>query len=123
MIERASSASPYESRYGFCRALKVGDRIEVAGTAPIPQDGSAPPGSAYEQMRLCARIALDAIEGLGGGTPIRTRMFIVDPGDQDEIGRAHGEAFGVEPPVATMVVVGGLLDPRWKVEIEVEAIC
>jgi enamine deaminase RidA (YjgF/YER057c/UK114 family) len=122
MIERLSSASPFEARYGFCRALVVGDRIEVAGTAPIPQDGSDPPGSAYEQMLLCGRIALDAISGVGGGIPIRTRMFITDPTDQDEVGRAHQEVFGAHPPVATMVVVAALLDPRWKVEIEVEAL-
>lgn len=122
-MERVGSASPFEDRYGFCRAIRTGDRIEVAGTAPIPQDGGDPPSSAFEQMLLCSRIALTAIEGLGGGTPIRTRMFIVDPADQDEIGRAHKEAFGANPPVATMVVVAALLDPRWRVEIEVEAIC
>jgi enamine deaminase RidA (YjgF/YER057c/UK114 family) len=122
MIERVSSASPFELRYGFCRALRVGDRIEVAGTAPIPQDGSAPPDSAFDQMLLCGRIALEAIERLGGGTPVRTRMFITDPADQDEIGSAHGELFGSHPPVATMVVVAALLDPRWRVEIEVEAV-
>ncbi len=122
MIERVSSASPFEASYGFCRALKTGDRIEVAGTAPIPQDGSPPPVDAHSQMLLCGRIALAAIERLGGGVPVRTRMFIVDPTDQDQVGRAHRELFGEHPPVATMVVVKELLDPRWKVEIEVEAV-
>lgn len=122
MIERVSSASPFETSYGFCRALKTGDRIEVAGTAPIPQDGGPPPADAYSQMLLCGEIALAAIDRLGGGVPIRTRMFIVDPADQESVGKAHGELFGGHPPVATMVVVKELLDPRWKVEIEVEAI-
>ncbi|MCA8971361.1 MAG: RidA family protein [Planctomycetes bacterium] len=122
--KRLQSASPFEERYGFSRALRVGDRIEVAGTAPIPQDGSAVPPSAYEQMRLCASIALHAIESLGGRFEdvVRTRMFVVDAADADEIGRAHGDAFGAARPVATMVVVAGLLDPAWRVEIEVEAI-
>ncbi len=122
MIERVSSASPFEASYGFCRALKTGDRIEVAGTAPIPQDGSPPPVDAHSQMLLCGQIALAAIERLGGGVPVRTRMFIVDPTDQDQVGQAHRELFGDHPPVATMVVVKELLDPRWKVEIEVEAV-
>jgi enamine deaminase RidA (YjgF/YER057c/UK114 family) len=119
-----ASASPYETAYGFRRALRVGDRIEVAGTAPIPQDGTDPPSSAHDQMLLCGRIALDAIAELGGSPAhvVRTRMYIVDAADSDEIGRAHAALFGSAPPVATMVVVAGLLDPRWRVEIEVEAV-
>lgn len=121
---RIRSASPYESSYGFCRALRRGARIEVAGTAPIPQDGSDVPESAYGQMQLCGEIALDAIDRLGGEVTdvVRTRMYIVDASDADEVGRAHGQVFGAAEPVATMVVVAGLLDPRWRVEIEVEAV-
>lgn len=124
MIRRIESASPYEERYGFCRALRTGDRIEVSGTAPIPQDGSEPPEGPYDQMKLCGRIALDAIEQLGGSVTdvIRTRMYITSTIDSDEIGRAHGELFGAARPVATMIVVKALLDRRWKVEIEVEAL-
>lgn len=121
---RVRSGSPYEQAYGFCRALRVGDRIEVSGTAPIPQDGSDPPGDAHGQMKLCAEIALDAIRRLGGDVAdvVRTRMFIIDPGDADEIGRAHGEVFAAAEPAALMVVVAALLEPHWKVEIEVEAV-
>lgn len=122
MFERIQSASPFEDRYGFCRALRVGDRIEVAGTAPIPQDGSVTPERAYDQMMVCGMIARSAIEALGGGTVVRTRMFITDPADQDEVGMAHQALFGADRPVATMVAVAALLDPTWKVEIEVEAI-
>jgi enamine deaminase RidA (YjgF/YER057c/UK114 family) len=119
-----SSASPYESTYGFRRAVMVGDRVEVAGTAPIPQDGSAPPESAHGQMLLCGSIALEALARLGASAAdvVRTRMYIVDPADADEVGTAHGLLFGEAAPVATMVVVASLLDPRWKVEIEVEAV-
>ncbi len=122
--DRVRSGSPYEAAFGFCRAVRVGDRIEVSGTAPIPQDGSDPPDDAYRQMLLCTEIALDAIGRLGGGASdvVRTRMFITDPTDADDIGRAHGEAFTGIEPAATMVVVAALLDPRWKVEIEVEAL-
>lgn len=124
MIERIESASIYEERFGFCRAMRVGDRIEVAGTAPIPQDGSDPPESPYAQMRLCGRIAVDALEKLGADRAdvVRTRMYITNSIDSDEIGRAHGELFGEARPVATMIVVKALLDRRWKVEMELEAI-
>lgn len=123
--ERVDSASRFEDEYGFCRAIRVGDHIAVAGTAPIPQDGLPTPPGAYEQMRLCASIAIAAVERLGGsvGDVVRTRMFITDVDDADEVGRAHGEMFGAARPVATMVVVAALLHPSWKVEIEVEATC
>ncbi|MFP5333425.1 MAG: Rid family hydrolase [Acidimicrobiia bacterium] len=118
------SASPFEERYGFCRARRVGDRVEVAGTAPIPQGGGPLPISAHDQMLLCGRIALDAMAQLGASAAdvVRTRMFITDPADADEVGTAHREVFGRGTPVATMVVVAALLDPAWKVEIEVEAV-
>ena len=79
---------------------------------------------ASAQMRRCVEIAREALEALGSSLDqvVRTRMFIVDPADADDIGRVHGEAFGSSAPAATMVVVGALLDPAWKVEIEVEAI-
>jgi enamine deaminase RidA (YjgF/YER057c/UK114 family) len=123
MKNRIHSGSPFEARYGFCRGLRINDRIEIAGTAPIPQDGSAPPVDAYAQMMLCGEIALAAIEQQGGRADdvIRTRMYITDPADADAIGHAHQALFGAARPVATMVVVAGLLDPRWRVEIEVVA--
>ena len=118
MTERIHSGSPYERAYGFSRALRRGDRILVAGTAPVPAAGEQVARSAADQMRRCAEIAL------GGSVDdvVRTRMFIVDAGDADEIGRVHGEVFGSADPVATMVVVAALLDPSWRVEIEVEAV-
>jgi enamine deaminase RidA (YjgF/YER057c/UK114 family) len=75
-------------------------------------------------MLRCGEITIKALEQLGSSADevIRTRMYITDVADADEVGRAHGELFGVAQPVATMVVVAGLLDPAWKVEIEVEAL-
>lgn len=123
MTRRIHSASPYEATYGFCRALRTGDRIHVAGTAPIPQDGSDPPESAHEQMLLCGTIALEAVAALGGSADdvVRTRMYITDPSAADEVGRAHALLFTAGEPVATMVVVAALLDERWKVELEMDA--
>lgn len=104
--------------------MRIGARVEVAGTAPIPPAGEPVAATAYGQMLRCGEIARLALEELGASVEdvVRTRMFIVDPADGDEIGRAHGELFGIARPVATMVVVAALLDPSWKVEIEVEAL-
>lgn len=124
MKQHARSGSPYEQRYGFSRGVRLGNVIHIAGTAPIPQrPDEATPEGAYEQMLLCGRIASAALEELGGDLSqvVRTRMFITDPAHQDEVGRAHNEIFGRAAPAATMVVAN-LLDPRWKVEIEVEAL-
>lgn len=117
------SASPFEERYGFSCAVRTGNVIRVAGTAPIPQDESDTPDSPFDQMLLCGQIALAAIEELGGGAGdvVRTRMYITDAAYADEVGRAHHQLFQRSTPPATMVVVAALLDPAWKVEIEVEA--
>ena len=117
------SASPYESEIGFCRAVRHGDRIAVSGTAPIAADGTTQPGGAGEQARRCFEIIGEALEALGGGLEhvVRTRMYLIDADDWREVGRAHGDAFRGTDPAATMVVVSGLLDSRWRVEIEAEA--
>lgn len=118
----ARSGSPYEARYGFSRALRLGAQVHVAGTAPIEPDGSCAP-SPSAQARRAFTIALGALRELGGRPDdvVRTRMYITDPADADAIGAVHGELFGAARPVATMVVVAALLDPRWKVEIELDA--
>ena len=121
---QVESGSPYEKLYGFSRGLRRGRRVEIAGTAPIPEPGDEVAATAYEQMLRCGEIAVKALEQMGSSPEevIRTRMYITDAADADEVGRAHGELFGVARPVATMVVVAGLLDPAWKVELEVEAL-
>lgn len=123
MTTRVHSASPYERRYGFCRALRRGARIEVAGTAPIGEDGHTVPGDAAAQAARCFTLAMRCVEELGGTVDdvVRTRMYITDAADAERIGAVHGRFFGEAPPVATMVVVAGLLDPDWRVEIELEA--
>lgn len=122
--QRHRGISPFEVRYGFSRAVRRGSSINVAGTAPVPEPGEDLATTAYHQMVRCGAIALEAIEALGGSMDdvVRTRMFIVDAADAEDVGRAHAEIFGAAAPAATMVVVAGLLDPGWRVEIEVEAI-
>ena len=118
------SGSPFEPAYGFSRAVRIGDRIEVAGTAPIVPGGQSTAPAAFDQMMCCGEIMIAAIEDLGGHVEdiIRTRMYITDPTDADEIGRAHQELFGVASPASTMIVVASLLDPSWKVETEATAV-
>ncbi len=122
-VTRVGSASPWEPEYGFSRGVRIGNRIEISGTAPLPPEGGTVAATAYEQMLRCGAIALAALDDLGATAAdvVRTRMYITDADDADEIGRAHRELFGEAAPAATMVVVAGLVDPAWKVEIEVEA--
>lgn len=108
---------------GYSRAVVVGEHVYVAGTAPIPSDGSAPPEGAYEQTQLCLEIIGEAL-GRADATladVVRTRIFLTDPAHFDEVARAHGEAFREVRPVNTTVVTS-LMDPAWKLEIEVEAV-
>ncbi len=121
---RAGSGSPYEDAYGFTRAVRVGDRVLVAGTAPVPPPGREVADTAYGQMFRCGEIAAEALADLGASLSdvVRTRVYITDPGEAGEIGRAHREIFGDARPAATMVVVAALIDPAWKVEIELEAV-
>lgn len=122
-MERFPSGSPYEPRYGFSRAVRTGNRILVSGTAPIWPDGSCPDDPTVQAQR-CFEIALTALREAGGDAEhvVRTRMFLVDAADADAVGEVHGELFADVRPAATMVVVSALLDPRWRVEIEVEAV-
>jgi enamine deaminase RidA (YjgF/YER057c/UK114 family) len=120
---RVASGSPYEPVVGFSRAVRVGERVLVAGTAPIWPDGSCDPDPGAQAAR-CLEIILAALAEVGAGPEhvVRTRMFIVDAADWEAVGRAHGEVFASVRPVASMVVVAGLLDPRWRVEMEAEAV-
>lgn len=118
-----SGHSPYEGVAGFSRAVVVDGRVHVAGTAPIPPDGSDPPESAYEQAALCLRLIGEALERAGSSLDhvVRTNLIVTDAAWWGEVARAHGEAFAQTRPAATCIVAG-LLDPRWKVEIEAEAV-
>jgi enamine deaminase RidA (YjgF/YER057c/UK114 family) len=116
------SGSPYEARYGFSRALRIGDRVWVAGTAPIEPDGSVAEG-AVAQAGRCFDIIEAALAEVGAATAdvVRTRMFVASRDVQDAVGEVHGARVGHAAPVATMVVAQ-LLDERWLVEIEAEAL-
>jgi enamine deaminase RidA (YjgF/YER057c/UK114 family) len=121
--QRISSGSPWEPKVGISRAVRVDDRVYVSGTAPIWPDGNCDPDPAAQAMR-CFEIILAALGEAGAGSEhvVRTRIFLTSAGDGEAVARAHAAVFGDTRPVSTMVVVQGFLDPRWKVEIEAEAI-
>ena len=119
------SASPYEAEFGFCRALRVGQVVHVAGTGPIGSDGkTVGVGDPVAQARRCFEIIQHSLEALGAGLEhvVRTRMYLTHIDDWKTIGPVHGEYFSSERPVATLVAVSALVDPDWRVEIEAEAL-
>jgi enamine deaminase RidA (YjgF/YER057c/UK114 family) len=97
--------------------------VHVSGTGPIWDDGSFD-DDVGAQARRCFEIIVEALEGLGATADdvIRTRIYLTDPTFIDAVGPAHAEFFGAAAPAATAIVVTGFLDPRWKVEIEADAI-
>ena len=122
MRKLISSGSPFEPTIGFSRAVRVGDRVVVAGTAPVSPDGACDPDPAVQTARCLAIIEKALAEaGATMNDVIRTRVYLTRREDADAVGRAHGQVFGNIRPASTMVVVAGLLDPRWLVEIEAEA--
>ncbi len=121
--QRISSGSPFEPTIGFSRAVRVGDRVVVSGTGPVVGGGRCPE-SAGAQARRCFEIIAAALAEAGASLDdvVRTRMYVTAAGDADAVGAVHGDVLGHVRPAATMVVVAGLLDPAWKVEIEAEAV-
>jgi enamine deaminase RidA (YjgF/YER057c/UK114 family) len=119
-----SSSSPYEPTIGFSRAVRDGRHVFVAGTCAVMPDGAAPPADAYGQAKRCLEIIASALREAGAEPDhvVRTRTFLLEVKDWDEVGRAHGEMFGEVRPASTMIVVSGFLDPRWLVEIEADAL-
>lgn len=119
-----SSGSPWEPVVGFSRAVRAGDRVLVAGTAPVMPGGAEPPPDAYGQARRCLEIIAAALAEAGARLEdvVRTRIYLVRAADAEEVGRAHGEVFGTIRPASTMLAVKELIDQRWLVEIEAEAI-
>jgi enamine deaminase RidA (YjgF/YER057c/UK114 family) len=118
----ARSGSPFEDTIGFSRAVRVGDTVCVSGTAPVWPDGHVDPDAGV-QARRCWEIAVAALEELGASVAdvVRTRQYVVRADVADAVGAVHGEVFGDVRPASTMVVVAGLLDPRWLVEVEADA--
>jgi enamine deaminase RidA (YjgF/YER057c/UK114 family) len=125
-IKRAFSGAPWESKFGYCRAVRAGDHIYVTGTAPIDEDGKVfAPGDAYAQARRSFEIIGRALEKLGADLEcvVRTRMLVTDISRSEEYGRAHREVFVDNPPATTLVEVSSFIDPEMLIEVEADAVC
>jgi enamine deaminase RidA (YjgF/YER057c/UK114 family) len=124
VFRRAFSGAPWESKVGYCRAVRGGSHVWVTGTAAVADDGTVfAPGDAYAQTRRCLEIIERALGEVGASITdvVRTRMFVTDISRWEEIGHAHGEVFAAHPPATTMVEVKALIDPEMLVEIEADA--
>jgi enamine deaminase RidA (YjgF/YER057c/UK114 family) len=119
----ASSGSPYEAKIGFSRAVRVDDRVLVAGTAAVWPDGHIDPDPGVQAER-CFEIIGQALSDVGASLAdvVRTRIFLTDSADADAVAAVHGRLFADIRPASSFLVLAGLLDPRWKVEIEAEAL-
>ena len=125
MRKLISSGSPFETKIGFSRAVRIGPFVAVAGTAPIAADGGvAAPGDVYGQTKCCLEIISQAISnaGLGLQSVIRTRVMLTDISRWEEAARAHGEVFSAIRPACTFVEVKGLINRDWLVEIEADCV-
>ncbi|MFN2543847.1 MAG: RidA family protein [Actinomycetota bacterium] len=123
--KRISANRPWEAVVGYSRAVRVGDVVEVSGTAPAGADGEIlAPGDVAGQTREALRIIGDALEAAGSSFAdvVRTRVFLTDVSKWEEAGRAHGEVFHDVRPANTIVGVSGFVDPAILVEIEATAI-
>ena len=122
MSERTNipGTSPYEPVIGFSRAVRIGRHVMVSGTGPVGADDLG----AAEQTAQCLTIIAGVLKEAGTSFEhvVRTRIYITDREDWEAVGRVHGKFFSIIRPAATMVIVAGLIDPRWKVEIEVDAL-
>ena len=120
MRQNISGGSPFEPLIGFSRAVRVGNTVHLAGTGPVGADNEDAAG----QTRRIFAIAEEALAEAGASfnDVVRTRMYLTHTADWEAVGRVHGEFFGAIRPAATMVVVAALLNPGWRIEIEMDAV-
>ena len=120
MRSNISGGSPYEPIIGFSRAVRVGNAVHLAGTGPVGADNEDAAGQTRRIFAIAEKALADA--GASFRDVVRTRMFLTHVEDWEAIGRVHGEFFSEVRPAATMVVVAALLNPAWRIEIEMDAI-
>jgi enamine deaminase RidA (YjgF/YER057c/UK114 family) len=120
MRQNISGDSPYEPIIGFSRAVRVGNVVHLSGTGPVGADNQDVAG----QTRRIFAIAEKALAKAGATFEhvVRTRMYLTHAEDWEAVGRVHGEFFSNVRPAATMVVVAALLNPNWRIEIEMDAV-
>ena len=118
------SGSPYEPTIGYCRAVRDGRHVFVSGTCAVMPDGAEPPADAYSQAVRCFQIIGAALAEHGASPEhvVRTRMYLSNGADWEDVGRAHAEVFADVTPASTMVLISGFVDPSFLVEIEADAL-
>ena len=122
-ITRWDEGGPWAPRFGYVRALRVGDTVIVSGTTGTDEAGRAAGPGGYEQARAALVKIRAAVDQLAPGAVIvRTRVFVTDISGWEEIGRAHAEMFAEQPPASTLIEVSALVSPELVVEIEAEAV-
>lgn len=124
-FRRSFSGAPWESKVGYCRAVRAGNHIYVTGTASLDESGGVfGAGDGYAQAKRCLEIIERALGELGAqmGDVVRTRMFVTEIGRWEEFGRAHREFFADHPPATSMVEVKSLIDAEMLIEIEADAV-
>lgn len=123
--QRIPSGAPWESKVGYCRAVRAGNIVAISGSASVGSDGElVGEGDMYQQARRCIEIIAEALEKAGASLSdvVRTRTFVTDIDQWQEVARAHRDAFAATPPATSMVEVSRLIDPRMLVEIEADAV-
>lgn len=123
--QRHATGAPWEGRYGYSRAVRVGSTVAVSGTVAVDERGRTVGADVGEQARHAFATALGALAALGAGPGdvVRTRMYVVDIArDGDAVGLAHAEAFGDARPATTLVEVRALIRPDLLVEVELDAV-
>ena len=120
MRKNISGSSPYEPIIGFSRAVRVGNTLHLSGTGPVGADDQDAAGQTRRIFAIAADILAQADASLND--VVRTRMFLTHAEDWEAVGRVHGEFFGEIRPAATLVVVAALLNPSWRIEIEMDAV-
>jgi enamine deaminase RidA (YjgF/YER057c/UK114 family) len=115
-----SGGSPFEPIIGFSRAVRVGDHVHLAGTGPVGAENEDAEGQARRAFAIAEKALADA--GAEFKHVVRTRMYLTHVEDWEAVGRVHGEIFAAIRPAATMVVVAALLNPAWRIEIEMDAV-
>jgi enamine deaminase RidA (YjgF/YER057c/UK114 family) len=120
MRTNISGESPYEPIIGFSRAVRVGNTVHLSGTGPVGADNEDVAGQTRRIFAIAEKALAEA--GASFADVVRTRMYLTHAEDWEALGRVHGEFFGTIRPAATMVVVATLLNPTWRIEIEMDAV-